>query len=244
MKSKFLALTLGLLASTVYLSAQPFAGMGNDTAAFSRYQALYQEHYRQTDFRTAMPYWVLAQKTCPSCSKSLYIHGVKMFEEKIQSETESFRKDQLIDSLLWVYDTRIACFGDDPQAPKGYVLGMKGIAIQKFRKQDYKKGYAVLGESIGLMGTKSSPAVILTYMQASQQLFRDGAINDSKAREDYETSMGIIKTRLKINPDDQNFRLIRDYVEKYYADSGAASNQTLEKLHRRQSANREKNSDQ
>ncbi len=244
MKLKFLNLALGLLASTVYLSAQPFAKMGNDSAAFSRYQALYQDFYRQADFRQAMPYWVLAQKTCPSCSKSLYIHGVKMFEDKIENETDAGKKDLLIDSLLWVYDTRISCFGDDPQAPKGYVLGMKGIAIQKFRRQDYKKGYAVLGESIGLMGNKSSPAVILTYMQASQQLFKDGSINDSKALADYETSMGIIKTRLKSNPDDPNFRLIRDYVEKYYVDSGAANSRSTEKFRRRPTANREKNPDQ
>lgn len=231
MKLKFLALALGCMAIAADVTAQNNGKSGNDPVACEKYQSKYQSLYQQGDFRAAMPWWNLALQTCPRYSKNLYKQGVKMFENEINSEPDARRKDILIDSLLWVYDQRINYFGDDTRAPKGYILGLKGVAIQKYRRTNYPKSYSVLGESISLMGMQSSAAVVLTYMQASQQLFRDGIINAAKALSDYETTMEIIDANLQKNPDDKGFRLTRNQVELYYANSGAASCEALTALY-------------
>ncbi|MCX6223169.1 MAG: tetratricopeptide repeat protein, partial [Bacteroidia bacterium] len=168
--------------------------------------------------------------TCPKSSKNLYIRGVTMFEDKIEKETDPKKQSVLIDSLLWVYDLRILHFGDDPRSGKGFILGLKGTAMQKYRKEDYQNGYKILGESIRLMGSQSSAAVVLTYMQASQQLFKDGAIDAEKVLSDYETVMDIVDSNLKLNPDDDGFKLTKDQVELYFTNSGAATCDALVKL--------------
>jgi tetratricopeptide (TPR) repeat protein len=177
-----------------------------------------------------MPWWKLALETCPRYSKNLYLHGVKMFEDKIEKETDPKKQSVLIDSLLWVYDTRITYFGDDARAGRGYILGAKGIAMQKYRKDEYQKSYNTLGESIKLMGTQSEARVVLTYMQASQQLFKDGVIDAEKVLSDYETCMDIVDAYLKLNPDDEGFKLTKDQVEVYFTNSGAATCDALVKL--------------
>jgi tetratricopeptide (TPR) repeat protein len=213
------------------LFAQTVDKMGSDPEACAKYQSLYQEFYKQGNFRDAMSWWLLAVETCPRYSKNLYIHGVKLFEVRIADETDQRKKSALVDSLLWVYDTRMTLFGEDARSPKGYILGLKGIAIQKYRREDYPKGYKILGESIRLMGLKSTAAVVLTYMQASQQLFRDGAIDAGRILSDYETAMDIIDANLKLNPGDEAFSLTKDQVEVYFTGSGAATCDALTKLY-------------
>lgn len=230
MKAKILALAMGWMAMAGSLLAQNTDKMGSDPNACAKYVSLYQEFHKQGNYKDAMPWWLLAVQTCPKYSKNLYIHGVKMFESKIENETDPKKQSVLIDSLLWVYDLRIANFGDDPRSPKGYVLGAKGVAMQKYRKEEYQKSYDVLGESIKLMGTASEARVILTYMQASQQLFKDGVIDAEKVLSDYETVMDIVDANLKLNPDDENFKLTKDQVEAYFTNSGAATCEALTKL--------------
>jgi tetratricopeptide (TPR) repeat protein len=154
-----------------------------------------------------------------------------MFRDKIEKETDAKKKSVLIDSLMWVFDKRIEYFSNDPKTPKGYVLGVKGVAMQWYRKEDYKASYEVLKESIKLMGSQSGAAVVLTYMQASRQLFIDGAINEEQVLQDYETTMEICDANLKLTPDDQDFIQAKAGIEQYFTSSGAASCEALSKLY-------------
>ena len=230
MKAKILTLAIGWMAMAGGLMAQATDKMGSDPNACAKYQSLYVEFYKQGNFKDAMPWWSLAMQTCPKYSKNMYLHGVKMFEDKIEKEADPKKQYVLVDSLFWLYDTRIVYFGDDAKVPKGAILGLKGTAMQKYRKEDYQKGYKVLEESINLMGSQSSAAVILTYMQASQQLFKDGAIDAEKVLSDYEKVMDIVESNLKLNPDDENFKMTKDQVEIYFTNSGAATCEALIKL--------------
>ncbi len=230
MNLKFLAL-FGWLAITGSLAAQSTGKQGNDLTNCSKYQSNYQNFYQQGDFRSAMPWWILAQQACPGSSKILYIHGAKMFEEKIDKEEDTRKRTLLIDSLLWVYDCRIKYFSDDPWSPRGYLLGLKGTAIQKYRRQDYQKSYAILGESLRLMGLQSSAPVALIYMQASQQLYKDSVLEAREVVSDYEMLSEILANRLEKNPDDLNFKLVKEQIDNYFTGSGAATCETLSKIY-------------
>ncbi|MFA6481625.1 MAG: tetratricopeptide repeat protein [Bacteroidales bacterium] len=230
MKAKFFAFAVGMMTMAGGLMAQATDKMGSDPESCAKYLSLYQEFFKQQNYKDAMPWWKLALQTCPKSTKNLYIRGVTMFEDKVEKENDPKKKSVLIDSMLWIYDQRIIYFGDDPKSGKGYILGLKGTAIQKYRKEDYPTSYKILGESISLMGSQSSAAVILTYMQASQQLFKDGAIDAEKVLNDYETVMDIVDANIKLNPEDEGFKMTRDQVEIFFTNSGAATCEALTKL--------------
>jgi len=229
MKTRFLILALGLMGFSSGLMAQ--RDTGSDANACLKYQTLYGEFYKQGSYADAMPWWRKAIEVCPKFSKNLYIHGEKMFREKIEKETDPKKKEVLIDSLMWVFDKRIEYFSNDPKTPKGYVLGVKGVAMQWYRKEDYKASYEVLKESIKLIGSQSGAAVVLTYMQASRQLFIDGAIGEEQVLDDYETTMEICDANLKLTPDDQDFIKAKAGIEQFFTSSGAASCESLSKLY-------------
>jgi tetratricopeptide (TPR) repeat protein len=229
MKARFFVLALGLLGVSAGLMAQ--RDTGSDPNACLKYQTLYGEFYKQGSYADAMPWWLKAIEVCPKYSKNLYIHGEKMFREKIDKETDAKKRSVLIDSLMWVFDKRIEYFSNDPKTPRGYVLGVKGVAMQWYRKENYKASYDVLKESIKLMGSQSGAAAVLTYMQASRQLFIDGAINEEQVLNDYETTMEICDANLKLTPDDQDFILAKERIESYFTSSGAASCDALSKLY-------------
>jgi tetratricopeptide (TPR) repeat protein len=230
MKAKIFALALGLMVMNAGLMAQNADKMGSDPTNCAKYISLYQEFHKQGNYKDAMPWWILAVQTCPKYSKNLYLHGVKMFEDKIEKETDPKKQSVLIDSLLWVYDLRITHFGDDSRSPKGYILGRKGITIQRYRKEDYPNSYKILGESVKLMGTTSEAGVLLSYMQGSQQLFKDGAIDSEKVLSDYENCMDIVDANLKLAPDDENWKVTKDQIEIFFTNSGAATCEALTKM--------------
>jgi len=232
MNARLLAVAIVLAGISSGLAAQADADKyGADPKKCQECLSLYVEFYKQNNYHDAMPWWLTCIEICPKSSKNLYIHGEKMFTDKIKSETDPKKQSVLLDSLLWVFDKRIEYFGTDIKRPTGEIIGMKGIAIQQFRKEDYAKSYELLKESIKLMGSKSTAAVVLTCMQASRQLFLDGAISEEDVLNDYETTMDIVDANLKLTPDDENFKQTKAAIESFFTSSGAASCEALVKLY-------------
>jgi len=232
MNARFFALALVLAGFGAGLPAQTLNDkMGTDQDACLKYNSLYTEFYKQGNYTDAMPWWKLALATCPKYSVNLYIRGDKMFSDKIEKETNEKTRLELIDSLMWVFDQRIQYFGTDLKSPAGYVMGLKGIALQKYHKEDYAKSYEILKESIKIMKSQSAAPVLLTFMQGSRQLFLDGAINEETVLSDYETTMEIVDANLKQTPDDETLLQTKAAIESYFTSSGAANCEALTKLY-------------
>ncbi len=225
-----LAIAILIMVSSGWLIAQSDDKMGSDPENCAKYNSLYSEPYKQGNFTEAMYWWKLALQTCPGSYKNLYIRGAVMFQSKIDNENDPQKRSALVDSLLWVYDQRIIYFGDDLKTGKGYILGEKGVDLQKYRKEDYPASYKILDESIRIQGSESPAKVILSYMQASQQLFRDGAIDAETVMGDYEKCMDMVDANLSLHPGDSIFKLTRDQVEIFFTNSGAATCEALTKL--------------
>jgi len=232
MKAKIFALLLGWIGLSMGVAAQNTGSkMGSNPDECIKNYSLYYEFYKQKNYADALPWWNKTIAICPAFSKNLWIHGERMFKTRIATEKDPAKKEVLIDSLLWIYDQRIKYFGGDPRTPEGYVLGLKGIAIMKYRKTEYNKAYDILGESIKQMSMRSPAAVLLTYMQCSRQLFADGAIDEEKVLTDYDKTMEIVNGNLKQKPGDRGYTQAHDGIEQYFTTSGAATCESLVKLY-------------
>ncbi len=231
MKARFLALALGWMAMAGSLAAQETGKTGTDAEACGRNYSLYREFFKQDNYTDAIPWWQKTVEVCPKYSKNIWINGEIMYKFKLDNETNAKKQTALFDSLMWIYDERIIFFGDDPRAPEGYVLGQKGIAILKYQKEDYQKAYGILQKSISLMGSQSNAGVILTYMQVSRQLFLDGVLDAEQVLKDYETVMEVGEANLKLDPDEEGYKMAIEGIESYFSSSGAANCDALIKLY-------------
>ena len=74
-------------------------------------------------------------------------------EKADEAENEEL-KDALVDTLLNLYDLRIANFGEE-----GKVLGMKGVDLMKYRKKDPAAAFEILNKSFELDGNNIGVSV-------------------------------------------------------------------------------------
>jgi tetratricopeptide (TPR) repeat protein len=158
-------------------------GHGEDSIRCIKNFSLYREYARQKNYDLALDYWIIVYNECPKASKYIYIDGIKMIEKKIKSTTDQAEKNILIDSMMRIYDERIANYNQ-----KGYVLADKGVDFIKYSEnttENMQIAYNYLKESIELEKYKSRAAQLLTFMQASKSLFSVNAIEGGQVVEDY-----------------------------------------------------------
>ena len=81
------------------------------------------------NYKAALPslHWLLKQN--PDLNVALYIYGSKVLEGNIKLEKNPERKGILQDSALWIYNQRIALFGNEAM-----VLNKKGKVAFKYLK--------------------------------------------------------------------------------------------------------------
>lgn len=234
MKTKFAVLTLGMIMITGGLLAQTTDKFGSDPDACTRNYSIYKEFYKQKSYKDALPAWNKTIEICPRFNRGMWSDGEKMFKHRIGLSEDQVKREELIDSLLWIYDQKIKFFGTHPRYPEGDILGKKGISLLKYRPSEVQLGYSILAKSIELQKSKTYAAVLLVYMQSSRQLFSDGFIDAEKVLADYETVMTIADDVLSKTPDDAKFIIAKNNIELHFTKSGAADCEALSNLYGQQ----------
>jgi len=198
---------------------------------------MYDQFYRQEDYKSALEPWRMLYRTYPKSTKNIYLHGCKMFEAKFNQATSWTEKNFYIDSIMNVYDKRIKYFGE-----KGFVRGRQGVDYMKFKmvnenwtddqlKDFLKKGYGYLDESIKEEGDKTETPVLVVYMQVTSRLFKLGELPKEKVLENYETSVNILDKYLAASPNEKIYIDSKEAANKIFEGSGAADCEALIKLY-------------
>ncbi len=225
-----------IIGSLFSAQAQPVDKYGTDKAACGRNYTIYYEYYKLGNYSEAIPFWQKTIEICPGFSVGVWKNGEKMYKAQIEKNQNPDRKEQLIDSLLWIYDQRIKYFGHDSRSSQGYVLGRKGLTLLTYRKAEAKQAYDYLSESIALEGSQTQADVALSFMQVSRHLYQEGIIDANGVLNDYETSMKVIEANLSANPNDKLFTRAAEGVEAHFTKSGAADCNSLTAIYQPQLA--------
>ena len=207
-------------------------GHGEDSVKCVRNYSLYREYYKQKNYNDALPYWRIIMKECPKISKSIYQHGTSMYKFYIlqaEKNKDEELKIALVDTLMQVYDQRIKYYPKD----NATVLGYKANDILRFKKNDMvcvKKAYDFSGQSIDVSKTKASKSVIQTYMTTTFTLFDNKEIGEEDVVQNYAKIMEIMDAQIEKDPDDEELVVLQESIQSYFANSGAASCESLIKL--------------
>ena len=104
-------------------------------------------------------------------------------------------KDKVyIDSLIWVYDTRIKYKGRE-----GSQEGRKGMDLWRLGSEDpdmLQKSYNALDKSITLEPNKSVPNALMIYVAATQKLFENGTFTNEEVINNYGKVSEILDKRI------------------------------------------------
>jgi tetratricopeptide (TPR) repeat protein len=168
-------------------------------------------------FDYALPSWRKVFAECPGSSRNIYLYGVRIYRAIIEREKNPELRQSLVDTLMLIYDRRIENFGQE-----GLVLGRKGTDLLKYRPDAIPEVHSYLEKSVRLSGKNAEEAVLVTFMQTSVFLFRDGKIQGQEVIGNYLVIADILSQRIATGEKDQAGTALKN-VESVFSESGAGS---------------------
>lgn len=179
MKKNLITATLTLLTVTLMAQGGKYGKTPQDSVKCVEGLSLYKDFVGK-DNQTALTYWRIPYTVCPRSSEKMYLDGINIYSDLASKEKNAPNKQKLVDTLLQIYDNRIANFGKE-----GFVRGRKGTDLFRFMPEQIEAAFAELSKSIELQKNKSEAAVIATYMQVSAELEKTGKRTKEQVVEDY-----------------------------------------------------------
>ena len=183
---------LGLLMIVALMAGSSFGQKyGADSVKCIENLSLYKGYYKQKMYNDAYTYWKVAYDICPASSEKMYVDGVNLLRRREKKAKMQEQKDQIIDSLITVYDRRKENFGSN----KGRVDGRKGTDLLRYKSDQPELPFAVLESAINEGGNYAEAGTIAGYMTAAVLM----AKADKKTPEDVVKIFGQLSDILAHN---------------------------------------------
>ena len=157
--------------------------------------SLYNEFYKQKNYKDAVNDWRKVYQNCPAASKNTFIRGATIYKNLINAEKNAAAKEKLIDTLMMIYDQRIVYFKQE-----GAVLAIKGVDLYSYRGKDASGDvYEMLKKSCELEKGETSAGVITVMMQTAVDQFKAEAIDGAEVINAYELAMSTLDAAVEAN---------------------------------------------
>lgn len=196
--------------------------------------SLYNEFYKQGDYKSALPHWKHIYNKYPKSTSNIYIHGSKIFEHLIENAKTDEEKDKYLDEYLKGYDQRMKYFGG-----QGFVHGRKGTSWLEYKldenrttpiegealKEVMLKGYEWLNISVESEKSETELPVFLLLMQTTRSLFKLGALPKEAVIKNYDKCNTYLSEIIAKSTDKEKVtsaKEIQAYIENLFSTSGAA----------------------
>jgi len=185
--------------------------------------SVYKSYKTQKNYSEAYDQWEKACAVCPpQVQETLYIDGSTFMKSEIKEAKEAGdleRKAVLVDSLMWVYDTRMELFPSTKKKPNNrcHILGRKASDYYKFHKDSVLVSFGMFKECIECLGSKSSATVLMKYYSTGLKTMikvnkgnkEEGLLMKSQLLTDY--LMLIEYADIAINSNIGNEKAIKNY---------------------------------
>jgi tetratricopeptide (TPR) repeat protein len=176
--------------------------------------ALYSDMLTAERYEAAKPPldWLL--KETPDLNPSIYIQGVKVYENLAETTTGQ-QQENLQDSVVLLYDLRMKYFNDVENVTNR--KANDAYNVWKNRKDKYKELFELHKEAVGMLGAKGYISNVVHYMDATRRYkLTGGPITDLDVIEIYDQSQEILDEMLANGESEQNIQKARDFIEKLF----------------------------
>jgi len=185
-----------LVAQTGWSQCKEFK-WPEDKAKAEEQMAIYDDARKQKNYRAAVPgiQWFL--KNAPNWNTKLYIDGAEVYAGLATAEKDPAKRQVLVDSLMWLYDQRIAICNDEVN-----VLNRKASHSAAFNGQNKEKTADVLklfDRVFEISGNNVTEGNLDAYMKivfANFALLKNLSEDDVMSR--YDKLEGVIDAKVKV----------------------------------------------
>lgn len=163
--------------------------------------------FKAANYPEAYNSWQYIVNNCPCSWSGVFANAPKMLESMIKKETDSIRRERLVDSLLWVYDAY------PRYHPKYYTEG-KGIAFKAYYSlkyhgnKDLQKAYDWFVTSIEMEKENTQPIIWSYYFTTATILADTNMIIEAYERANDYIDAAIVSAYEKYEADIPEFDVI------------------------------------
>jgi tetratricopeptide (TPR) repeat protein len=213
-----IAVLIGINASAQSYLQNPKYGPDEETRKeCAKNLSLYSTFYKQDNFKDAYKPWKEVVKLCPAASKNTYIRGVNILKWRFQQEADPNKKNEIVDSLMMLYDLRIENFD-----MKGMVLGMKAEDLYMLAPERYEEAFNIAKEALSISQSKTKPSVFFTYMSLVKAMYDNKKLTADQVIELYSQLSDLIEAQIAAKPSDV-ISQVKDGVDGIFANMGVAN---------------------
>lgn len=182
-----------------------------------------KEAVQNKDYNAAAGYYQKLIAACPKAQASIHQYGAVIYRNKIARAKTLAERNTMIDSLMFVYDTRVEHFGDHPKQGAAYILDVKARDVLNFKKNDRAAIREAFRAAIAAGGTETNPETVVVYFT---NLCDDYQNTDQVMPEEVIAEYDRLTPYVASNDD------FKAQFDTAFGLSGAASCDNLEKLFR------------
>lgn len=194
--------------------SKPDYGQGEDSVKCLENLSIYNVYFKQNNYNDALLGWRKVFNDCPCASKNIFLHGEKIYKTLLENENDAKRKEELLDTLLLIYDKRLEHYGQ-----KAYVTGKKGSDLLKYKPTEFEEAFTLLKSSIETAGNASSASFITGYYQAAVFKFKKETLSQIEAIELYNKLVEICESNIAKNDKDKaNYETAKEILNKLFID--------------------------
>jgi len=176
--------------------------------------ALYSDMLTAENYEAAKPPldWLL--KETPDLNPSIYIQGVKIYENLAETTTGQKQKN-MQDSVVLLYDLRMEYFNDVENVTNR--KANDAYNVWKERKDKYKDLFELHKEAINMLGANGYISNAIHYMDAARRYkLTGGPLTDLDIITIYDQVQDILDQMLADGESAQKIQKARDYVETIF----------------------------
>ena len=189
MKKVFLSVVFAVMA-VFSASAQSTVDYGPNAEECKKYISFYSDYFKQKNYEAALPNWRKAYELCPVTSRySILTHGTTLMKYLInKNKLNTQYKDQLVDSLMVIYQQRI----DNWPKYRNASLNNYALDLYNFYKDNSKVLYEGLSKVVTQLGPNTEPKTFPIYMKVACDLYNEGGLDLESVINTYENSMNYL----------------------------------------------------
>lgn len=174
--------------------------------------------------------WKKLFEHCPDASKNIYISGAKIYVDKLRKVEDPQRKQELLDTLMMIYDRRIKYYNEE-----GYVMGRKGMDIIRFNEKEFEKAYEAFSRSTEIRKGETDLNVITGLIQTGSVMLRSEKITPVEFLSDYMTASDILEQKRATGQNPAKLKRVKTIMDKILSntrisDCDAIKNALTEKV--------------
>ena len=180
MKKAATLLTLLLMSTAALFAQEKYGATEAEQQICKESLQIYKTFMDQKmDDNLVYKAWQTAHQECPcTASERLFSNGAKIIKKQIiASKEDKERLTVMIDSLMMIYDERIACYPSNKKYKDGmnahYVAALKAGDMKKLLPKQKEEAFKLMETSVKALGNLATATLISNYYVDLYDHFKD-----------------------------------------------------------------------